>query len=143
MIENDEYGIFFCYDALLALIPIIIILSAVTQIQFNPSDSQMEKVLFHQAQDTLDMMSVQNRPEEPSILERLSFSISNNNLESTHQIADSWLKNKLGKRKYRLIEVNHLNGREICSGGEINRAKNVAVAVKCQDQYIYMLYLGS
>lgn len=48
MIKKEECGIFLCYDALLALLPIIIILAAVTNIQIDPSGSNLELVMFHQ-----------------------------------------------------------------------------------------------
>jgi hypothetical protein len=142
MIEKEECGIFFCYDALLALIPLMIILAAVAHIQIDPSISNQELVMYHQAQDTLNLMSIQNNPYEPSILEQLSSSISNKNLESTNKIVNCWLKNKLENRKYRLVEVNHLNGQEICSFGDMNNTQIVAVAVKSYDSYIYKLYIG-
>lgn len=142
MIEKEECGIFLCCDAVLALIPIFIILATVTQIQINPSDSHMELVMFHEAQDTLDLMSVKIHPYEPSTLELISTSISSNNLESANEIADSYLKKKISNRKYRLVEINHLNGKEICSFGDMNSASITAVAVKSHNSYFYKLYLG-
>lgn len=142
MIEKEESGIFFCYDAILALIPIIIIVAAVSQIHIDPSVSNQQLATFHQAQDTLNLMSVEYNPYEPSILEQVSSSVSDNNLESADKIADNWLKNRLENRKYRLVEVNHLNGREICSSGDLDKAHIVVVAVKSQNSYIYKLYVG-
>lgn len=108
MIEKEECGIFFCIDTVLALIPIIIIVAAVTQIHIDPSVSNLQLVMFHQAQDSLNSMSVPNN-FEPSVLEQLSSSISNDDLESANKIADTWLKNRLENRKYRLVEINQLN----------------------------------
>jgi hypothetical protein len=141
MIEKEECGIFFCIDAVLALIPIIIIVAAVAQIYIDPSVSNLQLVMFHQAQDTLNLMSVKNN-YEPSILEQVSSSISDNNLDSANKIANTWLENRLENKTYRLVEVNHLNGREICSSGDMNSAQIVVTAVKSQNSYIYKLYLG-
>jgi len=141
MIEKEECGIFFCYDTVLALIPIIIIIAAVAHIHIDSSDSNLQLVMFHQAQDTLNSMSVQNN-YEPSILEQLSSSISDNDLESANKIGNTWLKNRLKNRKYRLEEVNHLKGQEICSSGDMNSAQIIVTAVKSQNSFIYKLYLG-
>lgn len=142
MIEKEESGIFFCYDAVLALIPIIIIVAVVAQIHTDPSVSNLQLNMFHQAQDTLNLMSVKNNPYEPSILEQLSSSIAEDNLESAHKIANKWLKSRFENKKYRLEEVNHLNGQEICSSGDMNSSQIVVTAVKSQNSYIYKLYLG-
>lgn len=87
-------------------------------------------------------MSVKNNPYEPSILEQLSSSIAEDNLESAHKIANKWLKSRFENKKYRLEEVNHLNGQEICSSGDMNSSQIVVTAVKSQNSYIYKLYLG-
>ncbi len=142
MIKKEECGIFLCYDALLALLPIMIILAAVTTIQIDPSSSNLELVMFHQAQDTLDLMSVSANPLEPSTLEQISSSISDNNLESAQKIANNWLKRKLENRKYRLVEVNQRAGQEICSSPGMDNTKIVAVAVKSYKGYVYKLYIG-
>lgn len=142
MIEKEESGIFFCYDAVLALIPIIIIVAVVAQIHTDPSVSNLQLNMFHQAQDTLNLMSVKNNPYEPSILEQLSSSIAEDNLESAHKIANKWLNSRFENKKYRLEEVNHLNGQEICSSGDMNSSQIVVTAVKSQNSYIYKLYLG-
>lgn len=142
MIKKEECGIFLCYDVLLALLPIIIILVAVTNIQIDPSGSNLELVMFHQAQDTLDLMSVSANPLEPSTLEQISSSISDNDQESANKIANNWLKNRVENRKYRLVEVNQRNGQEICSSPGIDHTKIVAVAVKSYKGHVYKLYLG-
>jgi len=141
MIEKEECGIFFCIDTVLALIPIIIIIAAVAQINIDPSVSNLQLVMFHEAQDTLNLMSAQNN-YEPSILEQLSSAIADKNLEAANKIANKWLKNRFGNRKYRLVEINHLNGQEICSSGDMNSAQIIVTSVKSQNSYIYKLYLG-
>jgi hypothetical protein len=142
MIKKEECGIFFCYDALLALIPIIIILAAVTNIHIDPSVSNLELVLFHQAQDTVDLMSVRDNPLETSILEQISSSVSDNDRESAKKIANAWLKKRAENRKYRLVELDHSNEQEICSSPDMDNSKIVAVAVKSYKSHIYKLYLG-
>lgn len=142
MIESDEKGIFFCYEAALALIPVIIILFTVAHINMDYTGPIHEKVLFQQVHDTVDVMSIGEGIDNPSIFEQISYSLSKNHLETAKKIANSWLKDALGDKKYRLIEINHLNGEEICSNGNIDDADNVAVAVKCQGSYMYKLFLG-
>jgi hypothetical protein len=142
MIKKEECGIFLCYDALIALIPIIIILAAVTIIHIDPSASNLELVLFHQAQDTLNLMSVRDNPFEPSILEQISSSIPDNNQESAKKIANDWLKKRAENRKYRLVELDHLNEQEICSSSDMDNSKIVSVAVNSYKGHIYKLYLG-
>lgn len=142
MIKKEECGIFFCYDALLAIIPLIIILAAVTNIHFDPSVSNLELVMFHEAQDTLDIMSVRDNQLEPSILGQISSSISDDNVDAASKIANSWLENRLKDREYRLVELNRLHGQEICSSPNMDNTKSVAVAVKSYEGYNYKLYIG-
>lgn len=140
MIESDDKGLFICYDAILALIPVIIIISTVAQVNMDCSSD--EKVLYNQAQDTVDLMSLHSIPGEPSIFEQISTSLSKNNTQLANKIADSYLNSTVGDKKYRLIELNQLNG-EICSKGDIKANDNVAVAVKCQGSYLYKLFLST
>ena len=43
--------------------------------------------------------------------------------------------------KYRLVEMNHLNGNEVCSNGDFKDSKDIAVAVKCNGDFVYKLYV--
>jgi len=142
MIESDEKGIFFCYDTVLALIPVIIIIFSVAHVNMDFTGPIQEKVLFQEAQDTVDIMSIGEDIDNPSIFEQISYSLSKDHLETAKRIADSWLKGAVGDKKYRLVEINHLYGEEICSSGNIDDADNVAVAVKCHGSYMYKLFLA-
>ncbi len=142
MIEKDENGIFFCYDAILALIPVIIILSTVANINMDVTEPHEEKVLFNLAQDTLDIMSARTEPNDTSILEQISYFRSKNKVVTANKIADSWLRSTVGQKKYRLVEVNYSNEEEICSSGEFKDANNVEVAVRCQGSNLYKLFLA-
>lgn len=87
-------------------------------------------------------MSVSANPLEPSTLEQISSSISDNDQESANKIANNWLKNRVENRKYRLVEVNNRNGQEICSSPGMENTKIVAVAFKSYKDHVYKLYIG-
>lgn len=146
MIKNDVRGIFFSVDAALALMVMAILLSTVLNINLNCYiQSYKEIQYFHDAQDTAEIMTVCKSSNGLTVLEDISQSLSEESggqgFYTAHCTADSFLKKILGKKKYCLTEINCLKGKEICSNGKLQSAKNVGVAVKGQGKYLYKLYV--
>lgn len=146
MIKNDVRGIFFSVDAVLALTILVILFSAVVNMNLNCYvQSYKEIQYYHEAQDTVGVMAVCKGSDGLTVLEDISKSLNEDSggkgFYSAHCIADSFLKKTVGNKKYCLTEMNFLHGKEICSNGNIQSAKNVGVAVKGQGKYLYKLYI--
>ncbi len=146
MIKEDVKGIFFSIDAGLALIPVLILLLTVSSTNMDYTHIYQEKSCFQKAQDSAELMAIYTGQDNQTILEEISTTISENPdprkaVESARDIADPFLKKTLGRMNYRFVEINYLKGREISSKGDFEEARDVAVAVKCNGNYIFRLYV--
>jgi hypothetical protein len=139
MILRDNNGTFFSIEAVLALIPIFIILLTISNLNMDYTYSYQEITLYHHAQDTLDMMSVGPN----SGLDQISFANSNRQPEQATKIADHYLRKSMPNSKYRLVEMKNLQEDEICSNTDFKSVKHVAVAVKCHRDHIYKIYIAN
>jgi hypothetical protein len=106
----------------------------------------MEIKYFQKAQDTAELMDQYTGNDGKTILEEVTASLSENKdkmkgIESAKNITGPFLKNNLGKMKYRLVEMNFLNEKEIISNGNIEDAKIVGSAVKCCGNHLFKLYV--
>lgn len=146
MIKEDVKGIFFSIDAGLALIPVLILLLTVSSTNMDYTHIYQEKSCFQKAQDSAELMAIYTGQDNQTILEEISTTISENPdprkaVEAARDIADPFLKKTLGRMNYRFVEINYLKGREISSKGDFEEARDVAVAVKCNGNYIFRLYV--
>lgn len=146
MIKKDVKGIFLSIDAVLALIPIMILLLTVASTNINYSYYSMEKKYSYEAQDSIELMAQYNNPDDQTILEGVYLALSENptprrGIEKANKIVNPLLKKTLGSMKYRFVEIKYLKGKEIASRGKFENAKYVGVAVKCYRDYIFKLYV--
>jgi hypothetical protein len=146
MIKNDDNGIFFSIDAGLALIPVLILLFTIGNINVNCTYSYNENRYFHSAQDYAELLSNYYGPDEDCILEKVSNALSEDHdgekgIENARKILDPFMKKNLGKMNYRIVELNHLNGKELASKGSYDKAEDVGVAVKGYGDYLFKLYV--
>ncbi|HML06406.1 MAG TPA: hypothetical protein VK426_11575 [Methanobacterium sp.] len=141
----DNKGLIFTLDSFLALIPIFIIIVAVS----NVSDSELifpsQNVRsIHDAQDTLEIMTHPNGLESTALQDITSALIESNNsddgVQKASEIAGPYLNKTLGNSKYSLNEINPLN-KTIISNGDMKNAKDVSVGFKSSGDYIFKLYL--
>jgi hypothetical protein len=91
-------------------------------------------------------MSTYTEHNDQTILQKVSNALSENQnkklgIERARNITSPFLERTIGKMKYRLEEINYLKGSEIISNGDIKKAKNVGVAVKCYGNYLFKLYV--
>ena len=137
----DKKGLILTLDSVLALIPIFIIIIAVTNI------NNSELVPFHhssiyKAQDTLEIMSNQNKIGYNILQNMADVLYQNGNSEvgikEAGKIAGSYLNKSLGNSKYSLMEINQLN-KTIISNGDIKNAKEISVGFKSCKNYIFKL----
>jgi hypothetical protein len=146
LIKEDVNGIFFSADVVLGLIPILILILTVANTNIDYTNLFLEKSYFQKAQDTAELMAMYTEHDDHPILEKVSNALSENRnqkagIESAKHIISPFIERTIGNMKYRFEEINYLNGAEIISNGDINNAKNVGVAVKCYDKYLFRLYV--
>ena len=146
MIKEDVNGIFFSTDVALGLIPIIILILTIANTNVDYTDSYLEKQYFQKAQDTAELMTTYTEHNDQTILQNVSDELSKNHnqkagIKSARNAVSPFLENTIGNMKYRLEEINYLKGAEIISNGDINKAKNVGVAVKCCGKYLFKFYV--
>jgi hypothetical protein len=146
LIKEDVNGIFFSTDVALGLIPLIILILTVANTNIDYTDLYLEKQYFQKAQDTAELMSTYTEHSDQTLLQKVSNAISENQnkkigIERAKNITSPFFERTIGKMKYRLEEINYLQGSEIISNGDIKTAKNVGVAVKCYGNYLFKLYV--
>jgi len=144
----DSKGFIFTFDAVLALIPILILFTAVINMGNNDLTASSGEIRISQdAQDSLEMMAhYKNSADGVTILQKITntLEINNNNpagIATASIIAGEFLNKTLGGLKYNLTEVNQLNGVTIASNANIEEAGNVAVGVKSYGNYTFKLYV--
>ena len=146
MIKEDVNGIFFSMDITLGLIPLIILILTVANTNIDYTDSYLEKQYFQKAQDTAELMSTYTEHDDQTTFQKVSNALSENRdkkvgIDTARNITSPFLGRTIGNMKYRLEEINYLKGSEIVSNGDIKKAKNVGVAVKCYGNYLFKLYV--
>jgi predicted PurR-regulated permease PerM len=141
----DKKGLIFTLDSFLALIPILIVMVALTNIissEITPFSHQINSI--QNAQDILEIMSTPNKSGN-NILQNMANTLSRNGnsqtgIKEAGEIADYYLNNTLGKSKYSLMETNQLN-KTISSRGDIKTAHEISVSFKSCKNYIFKLYI--
>lgn len=146
LIKEDVNGIFFSMDITLGLIPLIILILTVANTNIDYTDSYLEKQYFQKAQDTAELMSTYTEHDDQTTFQKVSNALSENRdkkvgIDTARNITSPFLGRTIGNMKYRLEEINYLKGSEIVSNGDIKKAKNVGVAVKCYGNYLFKLYV--
>ncbi len=143
----DECGFILTLDAILAMIPIFIVILSVANTTYNYNNFNPENRFYHEAHDTIELMAEYHGPDGLTTLEEVSNELSDNSnpinrVQYAKEKVDPLLNKTLKGLNYSLVEVNQLNGKEITSNGDIREAKNVAVAIKYYRNYIFKLYVG-
>jgi hypothetical protein len=142
----DDNGFIFTLDAVLALIPVFIILIAVSGVDQGSLILPSQQIrLSHQAQDALDAMGQYHTSEGTLIEEMVTVLKANGNnatgIAGAGELAGSYLDNNLQGMNYKLVELNHLDGETIISKGKVEDAQNVAVGTKNHGDYCFKLYV--
>lgn len=146
LIKEDVNGIFFSADVVLGLIPVLILILTVANTNIDYTDLFLEKSYFQKAQDTAEIMAMYTEQDGHPLLEKVSNALIESQdrktgIESAKHIVSPFIEKTIGNMKYRFEEINYLEGAEIISNGDINNAKNVGVAVKCYDKFLFRLYV--
>jgi hypothetical protein len=141
----DEKGAIFTIDAVLALIPILIVLMAVGNIQ-HPNNSIPSSSHIIDAQDMLNLLGEYQDGGEP-ILQRLvdELEINHNNqigINKASEIVKPLLNKFLNGRSYIFKEKSVVNS-TISSQGDILKCPQVTIATRNWGNYTFELQVGS
>lgn len=142
----DNKGFIFTLDAVFALIPVFIVLIAVSGAgQGNLIQPSQQVRLGHQAQDTIDAMAQYQTGDETLLEEIVIVLESNKNdasgVDAAGKLAGAFLNKTLPAANYELTEINQLNGKTIASKGKMDNTQNVAVGSKTYGKYSFKLYV--
>lgn len=141
----DERGFAYTLDALLALIPVFIVIFGVSNLTVSP-ESHNHIYSSQKAQDTMDLMTQYREGGGLSVLETLSATLKSGNnsklcVDKAGKIASDFLDKNLPGREYLLTEENQLNGEILAGDLELKNAENVATASRNCGNYTYCIYV--
>lgn len=142
----DNKGLIFTLDAVLALIPIFIIIVSVANISDSGLIYPSQQVHFiENAQDTLEIMSTNQNGLNSNVLQNMANILAANNnselgIQEAGKLAGFYLNKTIINSKYSLIETNQLN-KTIISTGDMKDANNISVGFKSCKNYIFKLYI--
>lgn len=137
----DNKGLIFTLDAVLAIIPVFIILTTIAYIgsDFSATPTQIRE--SHNAQDVLETMSTyKNSPTDSTTTQNVINALKTKNYDLAEQIACAYLNKTIGNLKYNFTEVNQLNT-TIAANGNMEKEHNIAIGVKNYDEYTFKLYI--
>lgn len=137
----DDKGFIFTLDAVIALIPIFILIMALSS--YNDGElilPTQQLRLGHQAQDTLDAMS-QYQKSDLTIISEISQALKKGDMNKARNLAQNFLEMNLNGLNYEMVELNQLNGATITSTGNMDDAHNVAVGTKSYGNHTFKLYV--
>jgi hypothetical protein len=142
----DDGGFVYTLDAVLALIPVMIVLVGVSHLTESPQ-SYSETKISHVAQDSLEMMAQYHAGDGLTVLESMSHTLSvyQNNatgINVTSTIATGFLDKNLVGREYLLCEESQLDGVRLAGRLNLENASNVNTASRNCGNYTYRLYVG-
>jgi len=147
MIHNmDKKGFIFTFDAILALIPVFIVLMAVSNVNQGDLILPSQQVrLNNQAQDTIDLMA-QYGDSDLTLLEEISLVLKETHntaagVEAAGEIAGPFLEKNLPGAGYQLVELNQLNETILISKGKMKNAPHIAVGSRSYGNYTFKLYV--
>lgn len=142
----NEKGLIFTLDAVLALIPVFIIIAAVANVGDSGSLYSSKQIRHIQdAQDTLEIMTTNQNGLNSNVLQNISSILALNNnsdggVQEAGKIAGPYMNKTLGNSKYSLMEISELN-KTIVSRGDIKKAGDISVGFKSCEKYIFKLYV--
>jgi hypothetical protein len=145
LMKKDSKGIILSIDAIIALIPVLVVFLSLVNINID-YHTYHQKRCFQEAQDSVELMAQYMDPNGLSVLDKVSKALSDNTdpnmgVDAAKRVSDPFLNKTLGGRNYCFVELNYLNGREITSNCALEKSGDVAVAVKCNGEYMYRLYV--
>jgi hypothetical protein len=141
----DNKGFAYTIDAILALIPVMIVLISVSNLAAS-SESQAQIQSPQKAQDIMNLMVQYREGGGMSVLETISSTLeSGNNSEvsvrNAAKIASKFLDEYLPGKKYLFIEETQLNGEILAGDMDRETVDDAATASRNCGNYTFRIYL--
>lgn len=141
----DEKGFAYTLDAVLALIPIMIVLVGVSNLAASP-ESHIQIQFTQKAQDTMDLMVQYKDGNGMSVLDTISSILSSGNnsqasINNAGRIASNFLDDQLSGRDYLFTEENQLGGEILAGELDHKNTVNVATASRNCGNYTFRIYI--
>lgn len=141
----DEKGFAYTLDAVLALIPIMIVLFGVSNFSAS-SEFPLQIHSSQKAHDAMNLMVNYREGNDRSVLEQVSTVLTsdNNNQASIRragEIASNFLDKNMAGREYLLTEEKQLGGEIVAGKMELKNADNVATASRNCGNYTFRIYV--
>ena len=145
---KDNKGFVSLIDAMLSVFILLLVLIAFNMvIDIDLPSLSEENNAFKTSQDIMEIMSSKVDGRDHSLIERISFILSNNNdsISSKREVKallDDFFSSYLDDgHHYAFVETNHLNGEVLSSNGDYESSDSVNVAIRNYGNYSYKLYL--
>ena len=145
---KDNKGFISLIDAMLSVFILLLVLIAFNMvIDIDLPSLSEENNDFKTSQDIMEIMSSKVDGRDHSLIERISFILSNNNdsISSKREakaLLDDFFSSYLDDaHHYAFVETNHLNGEVLSSNGDYESSDKVNVAIRNYGNYSYKLYL--
>ena len=139
----DQKGFIFTFDAVLALIPLFLVIIVISNLPVS-SEDQSHVTLSQDAQDYLDVLAsteLNSRSVMDSMVQALSTG-RESGVKEAGDLAKSVLDNLTDDKSYKLLETSQLNGTTIISQGNLDSSSSVASATCNWGNYTFVLYVG-
>ena len=145
---NDNRGFVSLADALLSIFILFMVLMAFNMmIDIEIPSLSEESNDFKTSQDIMEIMSSKVDGRDYTVLERITFILSENNnsiasKREVKEILDEFFMVYLDDRyHYSFVESNQLNGDVLSSNGDYISSDRVNVAIRNYGNYSYKLYI--
>ncbi|MBP1944903.1 hypothetical protein [Methanobacterium petrolearium] len=141
----DEKGFAYTLDAVLALIPVMIVLLGISNLAVPPeSHSQIQ--FTQKAQDTMDLMVQYKDGNGRSVLDTISSILKSGNnsqasVRSAGRIASCFLDEQLPGGDYLFTEENQLGGEVLAGELDPENTEKLATASRNCGNYTFRIYV--
>jgi len=141
----DEKGFAYTLDAVLALIPVMIVLFGVSNLTASP-ESTNQIQLSQEAHDTIDLMVQYREGNGMSVLEMMASTLASGDnsatsIDNAGEIACTFLDKNLPEREYLLIEENQLDGEILAGKLDLEKTDNLGTASRNCGNYTFRIYV--
>ena len=145
---KDNKGFVSLADAMLSIFLLLIVLIAFNMmIDIGVPSLSEESNDFKTSQDIMEIMSSKVDGRDYTVLERITYILSENNNSITSKrevkaILDEFFMVYFDDRyHYSFVETNQLNGEILSSNGDYSSSERVNVAIRNYGNYSYKLYI--
>jgi hypothetical protein len=139
----DQKGFIFTSDAILALIPLFLVMILVSTLPTS-TETRSQAIISGNAQDYLDILA-SSQIKDRGVMESMVLALKTDpdgGVEKAGEIAKPVLDNLMVGKSYQLLETSQLNGTIIISQGNLNSSPSVATATRNWENYTFILYVG-